>query len=1372
MRIARLELFGFKSFPDRTVFEFGSGVSCVVGPNGSGKSNVVDAMRWCIGEQSARSLRGSDMMDVIFSGSQDRAPVGFAEVRFTLSADTGEPFPGEYAQMAEVQVGRRLHRNGTSEYSLNGVKCRRRDIVDLFLDTGVGNNLYSFIAQGQVERIVHASAMDRRTLIDEAAGISRYTARRAEAQQRLEATGAQLDRAADVSDEMQRRLGTLERQVVKAANFRRLRALIKQEQTFLSLVQYRELAADRRALRETLRHTQNQAASNRRELLRRNNDLVDRREELAVVEAAASKWRDEVAEFDAQRRELEAARVFQGQREAELKQQSTQSDGVAEEASTAAQREGQQLAESQAAAADAQALLDAGGDERDRHQALVDRATTARRAAAVRLEEAARARQQIASRRAAAEARVRGAQGEIDRAIARRGTVQAQDVESAAEVARRKAAATAVAAAIGLAKRALGLSRGAASDVAMAVSQAEQVRSAAARGVADADGAVDEARSTVDAAVDQAAGAAEDQRREAADALVRVEKELEQAMARARDDLSRLEEGARQGIERRNLLRRDQLEDAIDQLSKHDATLAGLEGRRNRHLAELAGIDATLACDVSGLDDQRPVIDRLGLEPEATREWATRVGDRLWLPVVSSAGQLEAIRQTLAEGEGAKLLLARSEDPREHWRRAWTVCASLPDAVQAHLDSGSGAIAPGVRIDPDGVVLLGASASADRAMALQDRRAGLRESVDTLKRERERVELAWEASAARVEALSGTRDPDQARTNLQQARASELDALTNPDAQAAPEVHQARLRVAQARHALHEGMEVGRQQIREARDRVEDAVVAVAGARDLARVAGEHTIALARQRRAECHAMLEHASVEFAAVESQSKEAQRAAGQAEVAVSRAEGDGRLAIAAVQQAEAAVASAAARLQEIDEVVIRARGAAQAAQGDVDTADGQAGQADGEVESLRLALGADALVEREARTDQAKQTASSGALQARRDAALVAAAQAKDRLADARARQQRAAASGSELRQASAQAAQAARQAETDRLAVETRRAASWDRLQRERTRGTKLREALASAEAAGRGLQQQADTFAAAVANCESKGAQVRVDLEILRRGMEDRYQISLAAMLDRLQVGPIELAPDEAVAVPIEVAGRTVDGVLPIQVTRALLENADHIQAVVAANTDHRQQVDRLGEVHIGALDEYQDLSTRHGELVTQRQDLEASVADIRRAIARMNRTCRQRFRDAFDRVNEAFQVMYPRLVGGGSARLSLTDEEDLLQTGVEIYVQPPGKRLQNLTLLSGGEKAMTAIALVISVFKVRPSPFCVLDEVDAPLDEANGARFNEILREMSRISQFVVITHNRKTMEVADTLYGVTMARPGVSKLVSVNLD
>ncbi|HMV67518.1 MAG TPA: AAA family ATPase, partial [Myxococcota bacterium] len=254
MRIARLELHGFKSFADRTVFHFGAGISCVVGPNGCGKSNVVDALKWVIGEMSARSLRGEDMLDVIFAGSAERKPVGYAEVALTFAA-TEEPFPGELARFSEVQIARRLYRDGNSEYLLNQTRCRRKDIVDLIMDSGVGNHLYSFIEQGRIDKIVSASPEERRGLVDEAAGITRYKLRRQEAQQKLEATCGQLDRAADVVDEMGKRLAVLEKQVVRAARFRRLRALVRQHEIALALVKSARLASSSAWFKRFAHHT-------------------------------------------------------------------------------------------------------------------------------------------------------------------------------------------------------------------------------------------------------------------------------------------------------------------------------------------------------------------------------------------------------------------------------------------------------------------------------------------------------------------------------------------------------------------------------------------------------------------------------------------------------------------------------------------------------------------------------------------------------------------------------------------------------------------------------------------------------------------------------------------------------------------------------------------------------------------------------------------------------------------------------------------------------------------------------------------------------------------------------------------------------------
>ncbi|MEQ1505674.1 MAG: AAA family ATPase, partial [Myxococcota bacterium] len=412
MRLARLELYGFKSFPDRTTFHFGPGISCVVGPNGSGKSNVVDALKWCIGEQSARSLRGAEMTDVIFAGSTDRKPVGFAEVILTLATDEERPFSGDYAALREVQVGRRLHRTGASEYSINQTRVRRRDVIELLLDSGIGNDLYSFIEQGQVDKMISASPEDRRSLIDEAAGISRYKARRQEAAERLEATAAQLDRAADVVDEMARHLRALEGQVLKAAEFRRLGAVVRQHELVLALAKHLALSEERVAIRDEIAGLKDQEEAHRTEVARREEDLGQRRDELAVVEAGIVALRDQLAELDGAIREANATAQLHERRHHELIVERDRAAGEAEhqaeraEAATVdaegARAEVAALEErgagleadasaAEAAAADADRVLVDARRARSEAEAAVQRALAARMSAETALTQAQRA---------------------------------------------------------------------------------------------------------------------------------------------------------------------------------------------------------------------------------------------------------------------------------------------------------------------------------------------------------------------------------------------------------------------------------------------------------------------------------------------------------------------------------------------------------------------------------------------------------------------------------------------------------------------------------------------------------------------------------------------------------------------------------------------------------------------------------------------------------------------------------------------------------------------------------------------------------------------------------------------------------------------
>jgi chromosome segregation protein len=334
------------------------------------------------------------------------------------------------------------------------------------------------------------------------------------------------------------------------------------------------------------------------------------------------------------------------------------------------------------------------------------------------------------------------------------------------------------------------------------------------------------------------------------------------------------------------------------------------------------------------------------------------------------------------------------------------------------------------------------------------------------------------------------------------------------------------------------------------------------------------------------------------------------------------------------------------------------------------------------------------------------------------------------------------------------------------------------LDRSRARVKSERVGLVERERNLKGIRERLATAKDDRVEIEQQLARVNSERIRLQESLQEKHHIAVTELLKRVaRVGHVTLVADAAArieglpdAAPLPERERAY--LEDLRITDAVMQDEETVQQWMGFLEVDRAALGRLGEVNLIAVQEYREVADRFDALRQQREDLEVSMRTIQQTIAKLNRTCRERFRETFDTVNEHFQEIYPRLVGGGSARLQLTDEEDLLEAGVEIFAQPPGKRLQSLSLLSGGETAMVAIALIFSLFRVKPSPFCLLDEVDAPLDEGNGARFNRMLQEMARKSQFIVITHNKKTMECADTLYGVTMDPPGVSTIVSVNLD
>jgi len=441
----------------------------------------------------------------------------------------------------------------------------------------------------------------------------------------------------------------------------------------------------------------------------------------------------------------------------------------------------------------------------------------------------------------------------------------------------------------------------------------------------------------------------------------------------------------------------------------------------------------------------------------------------------------------------------------------------------------------------------------------------------------------------------------------------------------------------------------------------------------------------------------------------------------------------------------------------ELAAREVGAAQAG-GELEQAEGRvrsvATRVEGLVSALQKLREESAAVAERVRSAQQAQRASRRALE-----------QAEQLLVGTQAELERVSTRRAELAQQSIETGQAVEQVAADQDQVA-------GRLLQERQRQRAARQRVGESEDALGRARDAREASAAELQRVELALNETRTRLDLVKRQGQEELGVSLPAMLDRLDKNRQLVIPhglDDDERLPLDL--KRLPAVDLLVVLPGHLEDAGRIETWTARVERSRKRLERLGDVNLTAVEEYLSLLGRHEDLESQRSDLERSVAEIRGALARINRTCRERFRTAFDEVNRHFEALFQRLAGGGKAALVLTDDEDLLETGVEIVASPPGKRLRHLSLLSGGEKALVALSLVFALFQVRPSPFCILDEVDAPLDEGNGARFNELLRDMSHASQFIIITHNKKTIECADTLYGVTMQDPGISRLVTVQV-
>ena len=1188
MFLKSLSCHGFKSFADKTDFDFLRGVTCIVGPNGCGKSNVVDAIKWVLGEQSARSLRGRQMLDVIFNGSGTRRSSGMAQVDLVFD-NTDHSLP---CDQTEVTVSRRLYRSGESEYLLNNQTCRLKDIRELFLDTGVGVDAYSIIEQGKVDLLLQANPYERRLIFEEAAGISRYKARKREATRKLERVEQNLVRLADIVEEVEKRLRSVKYQAGKARSYQGYAGRLRELRASFSLAEYHRLTERDGDL--TLRIT---GATDRATALRT---------EINRAEADSARHDGEILRLDGEIRDVEQQLL------------TLMAEVTANQERIAQSR--QRVEDQAKARARAQSRLFA---EQRRVAGLAEQITAETRAA-----------DEI-------EAELRAKQEQVD-------ALHRQDQEMSRELAALQAQLDdEKAGIIELLRRSANLHN----DISRLDVHRENLQLQKGRLTAR------------DAVIRQELASLLEQK-------ARIETRAEEIQQLLAAEMQRLEE---KKAEARRL---DATRAEVDsELSAAKEQRSGLNSRKQL-LADLEkryeGVDAGV----------REVLERRAADPEARAFAYVRgmVADLISADVTNAAvieAALGGVDQYLVVSEAAPFLAdAEMLDGLAGRVHAFCLDRLAPVVNDRDFSDQPGFVA-------NAIDLVQFPEDAERLARHLLCKTVIVETLNDALRLADLIPSGhrFVTRAGQVLEADGriTLGPIGSRTGLI-SRKSELRGID---------------------HQIEE---------------IEQHIVVLTDRRARMSAEAEHLDSVQQDLRT--------AIYEARTAEVETNAAMVANAEA---VNRLKHEQPLIVGEVDSIERQIAEAMDRARESQETL--------------KAIEQQNAEREAHVQRLTdridlLAARRTTLAERltECRVEhgqlvQRRQSVAES-LRSRREAhrlAFEAVAGARTEAEECRHRVD---------------------QLERGILGAESRLAELF-RLKEERSREVLSRrhareglrveiERLAAAARQGRGeLEGVESQLHAAQMECQ----EVRVRRDELVARVRDELQIDLAE-----QYAGYQHAEQDWTAVETEIA-------------------------------DLRQKIERLGNVNLDAIAEQKELEDREAFLTKQRDDLTISKKQLEELIERLNAESRERFQQTFEQVRMHFQELYRKLFGGGKADILLErpedgSEPDLLEAGIEIQARPPGKELQSISLLSGGEKAMTCIALLMAIFKSRPSPFTILDEVDAPLDEANNERFNRIIREFLQYSQFIIITHSKRTMSVADVMYGVTMQEAGVSKRVAVKFE
>ncbi len=1205
MHLQSLELFGFKSFADKTVFNFHEGVTAIVGPNGCGKSNVLDAVRWVLGEQSAKALRGGEMADVIFNGTDSRKPVGYAEVSLTFT-DCATELGVDWH---DVRVTRRVYRDGNSEYLLNKTVCRLKDIQALFADTGIGRSAYSMMEQGRIDQILSSRPEDRRTVFEEAAGITKYKGQKREALRKLEATEANLLRLSDIIKEVKRQIGSLQRQAGKARRYQALMADLHVLDTHHSRAQLDLHEAEmERSRAATVRFDEDQRTTEEA-IEAQENEVAAHRGRLEEVDTQINAARSEVQrlqnEIASHRNRIE----FNRERAQEL---SSLIERYEADITTA---EGK-LAQQETEIHDTDLLL----SETERLLAAKQTELTElnTRAAEVRREreESERELQTIELAISKAENRLADLEAEIAGTVSRRAATEPRLAEMGFSLGEASGARDRVAAELASSKTSAEEQHETVQDLAAQIPAAEEELSRQQQQLREAETAL----MTSDRAIAE--------RHSRLEILQQLNAEGEgltegsQAILRGLDEPERILPA---------------LTGALASLIEvEEEFIPAVEAALGRNLHAIVLQNSTLASEIIATISARKLGQTALIVPELSIEAFSARGE---LPPDAIAWATEKVHAPAAlEGIVRHLLgevvLVPDLDQAQRLKLEFPALAFA--TLAGELVSAKGVIYGG-RVSQENSSLFArkvqiAALAAEHRALLADRQL--------LQARREEIEARLSERADRLDQI---REQHQAARGAHSAAALQITAIERV-------LHEAARKV----DALEWERTTLEQQLHSSAERVQQLEAEANTQRSF--------LEEARQRQTAVQSAAETARLRDDELAEQLNEL------------------RLAVATERQRHEGLRTQrqpmTTRKAELSELIASRR---------ADIASYQA--------------------RREQQT--AETTAAEQSIE-EKSGELITAESAVNEIA----------------------ARRAERLAEVNHLESDLRN----------------RRKALSDLHDA-RGKEEVRQT-------------QMQLKIESLAEHVTRRYQVDLR-----------EFSPDRYAFAKTYRAQMKQRGKAETETSADEAAEFDETQLREMIEQLTRQ-LDAMGPVNLDAVHEYDELEERHTFLETQNADLTNSRRELLDVIARINQTTEKLFAETFAQVRINFREMFAELFGGGRADLALLDENDALNCGIDIIAKPPGKQLQSVSLLSGGERTMTAVALLFAIYMVRPSPFCILDEMDAPLDESNINRFIKMLDRFIAQSQFIIITHNKRTIAKADILYGVTMEERGISRLVGMRLS